>query len=381
MTRLPTIFAALYALYSVPLTSAWTFTWRNASDTPTVEEGTGGQSCKEINHAKGNYLEFDPEDGLVRIYLYTSSNCSDKAEENSEHELAHNSTSPIRGFAIIDLKGANTSTAGELTPFPGADWFKSFPNSPIVTAMGQRLVAEGCGKYKEGPGPQWSDADRQSYQCWQEKLGYSGKDADGWPGKGSWDQLKVPLTAEADSSSSSSTTETPASTSTSTGTGTPTSTPAPDTGASSGSSLSGGEIAGIVVGSVVGVGLIGAILYLARRVKRPSAPAPAKEEPEPRRDPEGGSDGQSIDDSGAAATAARESKASSLADEPHKLPAEAEAIPANIFELAGEMRMVETKESARINELSDSRRINELSDSRRINELSDSHRVAELGEK
>ncbi|KAL4993815.1 hypothetical protein BDV10DRAFT_178171 [Aspergillus recurvatus] len=372
MARLPTIFAALYALYSLPLISAWTFIWRNASDTPTVEEGTGGQPCKEINHAKGNSLEFDPGDSLVRIYLYASSNCSNKAEENSDHELAQISTGPIRGFAIIDLSGANTSTGGELTPFPGTDWFKSSPNSPIVTAMGERLVAEGCGKYEQGPGPQWSDVDRQSYQCWQEKLGYSGADADGWPGKASWDQLKVPLAAETGSSSSSSSsrTETPSSTSTSTGTGTSTSTPVPDTGASSGSSLSGGGIAGIVVGSVVGVGLIGAVLYLARRVKRPSAPVPAEEEPEPWRDPEDdGSDGQSNDGGGAAAAAAGEPKAASLDNELHKLPVEAEAISANIFELAGEMRTVEMKESGRINELSDSRRINELSDSRRIVEL------------
>ncbi|KAL4977910.1 hypothetical protein BDW66DRAFT_26907 [Aspergillus desertorum] len=377
MTRLPAIFATLYTLYSLPLVSAWTFIWRNASNTPTVEQGTGGQPCKEIDHVKGNYLEFDPEGGLVRIYMYTSSNCSNKAEESSEHELAQNSTGPIRGFAIINLSGANTSTSDALTPFPGADWFKSSPNSPIVTAMGERLVAEGCGKYEEGPGPQWSDADRQSYQCWQEKLGYSGADADGWPGKTSWDQLKVPLTDETASSSSSSssttatTTETHATTSTSIGTGTPTSTPVADAGASSDSSLNGGGIAGIVVGSVVGAGIIGAILYLARRIKRPSAPAPAEEGLVPGRDPEGG-DGQSNDDSGAVAAAAVESKASSLDNERPKPPAEAEAIPANIFELAGETGTVEVKQSGRINE---------LSDSRRINELSDSHRIAELGAK
>lgn len=53
MTRLTTIFTTLYALYSLPLISAWTFVWRNASDNPTVEKGTGAQSCKAINHAKG----------------------------------------------------------------------------------------------------------------------------------------------------------------------------------------------------------------------------------------------------------------------------------------------------------------------------------------
>ncbi|MFD4942381.1 peptidoglycan-binding protein [Streptomyces sp. NPDC058239] len=61
-----------------------------------------------------------------------------------------------------------------------------------MTAMGKRLVAEGCGRYEEGPGPDWTDADRKSYTAWQHKLGYRGKDADGVPGKVSRDRLKVP---------------------------------------------------------------------------------------------------------------------------------------------------------------------------------------------
>ncbi|KAL4877830.1 N-acetylmuramoyl-L-alanine amidase domain-containing protein [Aspergillus karnatakaensis] len=77
-------------------------------------------------------------------------------------------------------------------PFPGAAWFKSQPNSPVITAMGKRLVAEGCSEYSVGPGPQWTTADKNSYSCWQRKLGYTGADADGWPGQASWDKLKVP---------------------------------------------------------------------------------------------------------------------------------------------------------------------------------------------
>ncbi|MCF6523060.1 peptidoglycan-binding protein [Streptomyces sp. JJ36] len=77
-------------------------------------------------------------------------------------------------------------------PFPGADWFHPAPRSAIVTAMGERLVAEGCSAYAVGPGPQWTDADRRSYAKWQHKLGFRGADADGWPGRTSWTALKVP---------------------------------------------------------------------------------------------------------------------------------------------------------------------------------------------
>jgi hypothetical protein len=80
----------------------------------------------------------------------------------------------------------------QYVPFPGAAWFKSNPNSPIVTAMGNRLVAEGCSRYRNGPGPQWTSADKDSYAAWQRKQGFTGADADGWPGKTTWDALRVP---------------------------------------------------------------------------------------------------------------------------------------------------------------------------------------------
>lgn len=82
--------------------------------------------------------------------------------------------------------------SGRYAPFPGAAYFKSAPHSALITAMGRRLVAEGCSAYGDGPGPQWTESDRKSYAKWQRKRGFSGADADGWPGKTTWDALKVP---------------------------------------------------------------------------------------------------------------------------------------------------------------------------------------------
>ncbi|MEV8015652.1 peptidoglycan-binding protein [Streptomyces sp. NPDC086554] len=87
---------------------------------------------------------------------------------------------------------APAKPAAKYEPFPGATFFKGEPKSAIVTAMGKRLVAVGCSAYKEGPGAQWSDADKASYAKWQKKRGFTGTDADGWPGKSTWDALKVP---------------------------------------------------------------------------------------------------------------------------------------------------------------------------------------------
>ncbi|MFI7329381.1 peptidoglycan-binding protein [Streptomyces rubiginosohelvolus] len=85
-------------------------------------------------------------------------------------------------------------------PYPGASFFLNGSRpalgkrSPIFTAMGKRLVAVGCGKYKVGPGPELGQADVDSYEAWQRKCGYSGTAAKWPPGKTTWDKLQVPNT-------------------------------------------------------------------------------------------------------------------------------------------------------------------------------------------
>lgn len=89
-------------------------------------------------------------------------------------------------------------TAPKYEPFPGSSFFHGGRHSAIITAMGRRLVAEGCGRYRNGPGPNWTNADRASFAAWQRKyskangLGWSDADCDGIPGKTSWDALRVP---------------------------------------------------------------------------------------------------------------------------------------------------------------------------------------------
>lgn len=96
------------------------------------------------------------------------------------------------------LLGSLPSKSVVYEPFPGASFFHGGRTSPIITAMGKRLVAEGCGKYSQGPGPNWTNADKRSYAAWQKKyskahdLGWSDADCDGIPGKDSWDALHVP---------------------------------------------------------------------------------------------------------------------------------------------------------------------------------------------
>ncbi|MER5277822.1 peptidoglycan-binding protein [Streptomyces sp. NPDC002809] len=92
----------------------------------------------------------------------------------------------------LSSAAAPKPSAQPLEPFPGAGFFHGGRHSPIVTAMGRRLVAEGCGRYATGPGPNWTNSDKSSYAAWQRKLGYTGAAADGIPGAKSWAALKVP---------------------------------------------------------------------------------------------------------------------------------------------------------------------------------------------
>ncbi|MFI7238078.1 peptidoglycan-binding protein [Streptomyces cyaneofuscatus] len=86
----------------------------------------------------------------------------------------------------------DTPPAPVYAPFPGWSFFVPGHRDPLFTAVGKRLVAEGCGRYSVGPGPVWGAADRNSYAAWQRKLGYRGTDADGTPGRDSWQRLRVP---------------------------------------------------------------------------------------------------------------------------------------------------------------------------------------------
>ena len=58
-----------------------------------------------------------------------------------------------------------------------------------VTLLGQRLVLHGYGKYEKGPGPVFTEVDKASVMAFQKAQGWSGSDADGYPGPETWARL------------------------------------------------------------------------------------------------------------------------------------------------------------------------------------------------
>jgi len=86
-----------------------------------------------------------------------------------------------------------------LVAFPGRSFFVMGRRSPVIAAMHDRLVEVGCNHYETQTNKDlWGTGDVRSYSAWQIKNGFqgtaAGQDADGTPGKQTWDLLKVPRT-------------------------------------------------------------------------------------------------------------------------------------------------------------------------------------------
>lgn len=90
---------------------------------------------------------------------------------------------------LVKGKGKDIPALPKYEPYPGEAFFHGGRHSPLITAMGRRLVAEGCGAYQQGPGPDWTTADAASVRRFQKKLG---RKQTGIPDEETWKALKVP---------------------------------------------------------------------------------------------------------------------------------------------------------------------------------------------
>ncbi|MEU6590210.1 peptidoglycan-binding protein [Streptomyces sp. NPDC046881] len=74
--------------------------------------------------------------------------------------------------------------------YPGAAYFGPGARNKYVTLLGQMLIARGArSSYAQGPGPVWGEADRRATQAFQRAQGWTGADADGIPGRRTWELL------------------------------------------------------------------------------------------------------------------------------------------------------------------------------------------------
>lgn len=81
----------------------------------------------------------------------------------------------------------------EIPPFPGADAFRIGQSHPAVRTLDEGLIAKGYVEHHDGDGYQagttFSTYTRRNVRDFQEAQGWSGADADGYPGKETWHRL------------------------------------------------------------------------------------------------------------------------------------------------------------------------------------------------
>ncbi|MEU9404785.1 peptidoglycan-binding protein [Streptomyces sp. NPDC048281] len=98
----------------------------------------------------------------------------------------------IKAGQVLKLKASGTTTTPTkvIPAFPGSSYFRPGAKNSYVTQLGKQLVKKGYGEfYKEGPGPQWTAVDRAAVKAFQKAQGWTGSDADGYPGPQTWKKL------------------------------------------------------------------------------------------------------------------------------------------------------------------------------------------------
>lgn len=131
-----------------------------------------------------------PANHVDHIHVYFKTGASWPAFLNSVSLGAANPTPAPSKPAPTAPTRPGVPSSGVSNPYPGRNAFKLGQTHSAVTLLGQRLVAHGYGSfYKVGPGPRFTEVDRKAVQAFQKAQGWSGSDADGYPGPETWARL------------------------------------------------------------------------------------------------------------------------------------------------------------------------------------------------
>ena len=115
-------------------------------------------------------------------------------------ENDHSDPGPIDIDAIFayaqGLPGSGGGTSVPTPPdswdgssFPGEGAFQIGKSHPATTLLGERLVAHGWTGYSYGPSPVFTETDRTGVAWFQHNQGWTGSNADGFPGPETWGRL------------------------------------------------------------------------------------------------------------------------------------------------------------------------------------------------
>src|SRR5690606_21527515 len=104
------------------------------------------------------------------------------------------------GQSIPGVGGSAPKLPSDPNAYPGAGAFKIGQSHPSVTRLDKRLIKHGYTKHKAGatytPGPTFTKYTKANVAEFQRAQGWTGKDADGYPGRETWKRLFSPPKAK-----------------------------------------------------------------------------------------------------------------------------------------------------------------------------------------
>ncbi|KAL4955767.1 hypothetical protein BDW69DRAFT_109481 [Aspergillus filifer] len=91
-------------LVALPVTNAWTFTWRTSSGSATTESGTGPSDCIVVNHAKGQIFAADGEgEDNINMLLFSNERCDGEPAGMATENFVKEASVDLKGFQVVSL--------------------------------------------------------------------------------------------------------------------------------------------------------------------------------------------------------------------------------------------------------------------------------------
>ncbi|KAL5000762.1 hypothetical protein BDV10DRAFT_161320 [Aspergillus recurvatus] len=104
------------SLSGLPLSTAWTFTWRDSSGKASTEKGTGPSDCIAVNHAKGQLFVLDGEgEENINMLLFSNDECEGEPAGRATESFAKEASVDLKGFQVVEYDSSGSGSGNATT--------------------------------------------------------------------------------------------------------------------------------------------------------------------------------------------------------------------------------------------------------------------------
>ncbi|KAL4977207.1 hypothetical protein BDW66DRAFT_40670 [Aspergillus desertorum] len=145
----PTI--ALLSLSALPLSTAWTFTWRDSSGKVSTEKGTGPSDCIVVDHAKGQLFVLDGQgEQNINMLLFENDECEGEPAGMATESFAKEASVDLKGFQVVEFSSGSGSGGNATTTTTTANEEDGTVTLPTVSATSTSTSTDDGSEGEEG---------------------------------------------------------------------------------------------------------------------------------------------------------------------------------------------------------------------------------------